>query len=336
MSGLRAPGPMTGHAGKKPRGEAEASTPHGGERTAGLPRTLRACPTWAMGILAVAALMRGVAPAQDFEHILAERVATGLVYADGITWAREGFLVFADAGKRKLYRLDPGGSQPKPTEEDPNGGQGLAYDSQGRLYICEPWTRRVVRMERKGKIEPFAESFEGKKLNGPDDVAVRKDGNVYFTDPAFGSAADTRELDFNGVYHVTPKGEIEAVAKWKTRPNGIALSPDGKTLYVGDGDRHAVVAFSLDGRGAATDPRDLITKISGVPNGMRTDVTGRLYVGAKGLQIYSPEGKLLHTMLSGDVITNCAFGDNDFETLYASAGKAVYKIRLGVKGALQY
>ena len=272
---------------------------------------------------------------QLFENIQAERVATGLLYADGMVWAREGFLVFSDVAKKVIYRLDPGAA-PKPTEEDANGGQGLAYDSQARLYICEPGTRRLVRMDRKAKLETLADAYQGKKLNSPNDVIVRKDGQIYFTDPAFGNAIDSRELDFNGIFRLTPKGELETVTQWKTRPNGIALTADGKTLYAGDADRHAVVAFDLDGRGAASDPRDIIKNIEGVPNGIRTDVTGRLYVCANGLHVYSAEGKLLQTLLGKEIITNCAFGDNDFETLYVSGRKAIYKIRLGVKGALQY
>ncbi|HKD07392.1 MAG TPA: SMP-30/gluconolactonase/LRE family protein [Bryobacteraceae bacterium] len=285
--------------------------------------------------LALAFAACGLLFAQNFDEIQAERAATGLQYADGMAWAREGFLVFADVGKKKIYRLDPG-IAPKPTEEDNNGAQGIAYDSQGRLYICEPFMRRVVRLDRKAKLETVTDAFEGKKFNAPNDVIVRKDGQVYFTDPAFASQIDSRELDFNGVYHVNLKGEIEAVARWKTRPNGIALSPDGKVLYVSDSDRHAVVAFDLDGRGGAANPRDVITKIEGVPNGMRTDVNGRLYIGAKGLDVYSPDGKLLHRLLPNEIVTNCAFGDNDFETLYASGRKIIYRIRLGVKGALQY
>jgi gluconolactonase len=167
--------------------------------------------------LALAFAACGLLFAQKFDEIQAERAATGLQYADGMAWAREGFLVFADVGKKKIYRLDPGVA-PKPTEEDNNGAQGLAYDSQGRLYICEPFTRRVVRLDRKAKLETVADAFEGKKFNSPNDVIVRKDGQVYFTDPAFASQIDARELDFNGVYHVNLKGEIESVARWKTRP----------------------------------------------------------------------------------------------------------------------
>jgi gluconolactonase len=273
--------------------------------------------------------------AQVFEDIQAERVATGLHYADGMVWAREGFLVFADVAKKTIYRLDPG-SAPKPTQEDSNGAQGLTYDTQARLYICEPSMRRVMRMDRKGKMEMLLDAFQGKRLNAPNDVIVRRDGQVYFTDPAFGSTMDARELDFNGVFHVNPKGEVDAVAQWKTRPNGIAMSADGKTLYVGDADRHAVVAFDLDGRGGAGNQRDLIKNIDGVPNGIRTDVTGRLYVGARGLNIFSPDGKLLQKLLGNEIVTNCAFGDNDFETLYVAGRKAIYRLRLGVKGALQY
>jgi gluconolactonase len=273
--------------------------------------------------------------AQVFEDIQAERVATGLIYADGMVWAREGFLVFSDVGKKTIYRLDPG-TAPKPTQEDGNGAQGLSYDTQSRLYVCEPGMRRVMRMDRRGKIETLVDSFQGKKFNAPNDIVVRRDGHVYFTDPAFASAIDARELDFNGVFHVGPKGDVEAVAQWKTRPNGIAMTADGKTLYVGDADRHAVVAFDLDSHGAASNLRDAIKNIEGVPNGIRTDVTGRIYVGARGLGIYAADGKLLQKLLAGEIVTNCAFGDNDFETLYVSGRKAIYKIRLGVKGAVQY
>ena len=280
-------------------------------------------------------LMAWLLSAQDYAAIQAERVATNLQYVDGMVWARDGFLVFADVLKHKIYRLDPG-LAPKPTEENANGAQGLAYDTQGRLYFCELTTRRVSRMDRKGKIETVAESFEGKKLNSPNDIVVRRDGQIYFTDPAFASAIDQRELSFNGVFHVSPKGEIEAIARWQTRPNGIALAGDGKTLFVVDSDRHAVVAFDVDGKGVAGNPRDVIKNIEGVPGGIRADVNGHLYVAEKGLAVYSPAGKLEHKLLDGEIVTNCAFGDNDFETLYVGGRRSVYKIRLGVKGAVQY
>ena len=103
--------------------------------------------------------------------------------------------------------------------------QRKRLDAQGRLYTCEGHARRVTRRDRKGKLEILADQWQGKRLNAPNDLIVRRDGHVYFTDPAFGSAADSRELDFYGIFHITPKGELSLVAKWPTRPNGITLSP---------------------------------------------------------------------------------------------------------------
>ncbi|HXJ40207.1 MAG TPA: SMP-30/gluconolactonase/LRE family protein [Bryobacteraceae bacterium] len=286
----------------------------------------------ALTVLCLTAL---TASAQNFDDIMSERVASGMQYVDGVVWSRDGFLIFSDVLKRIVYRLDPGVA-PKPTDENHNGAQGLAYDAQGRLHICESVNRRVVRMDRKGRQEVIAESFQGKKFNSPNDIVVRKDGNVYFTDPAFGGTADTRELDYNGIYRIPPKGDVELVAKWTTRPNGIAISGDGKSLFVTDSDRRAVVAFELDSKGAAAGPHDVIRNIKGVPGGLRTDVNGHFYVGALGLGVYTREGKLIHTFMPTEVVTNCAFGDPDFETIYACGRKAVYKIRVAVKGAIQY
>ncbi len=133
---------------------------------------------------------------------------------------------------------------------------------------------------------------------------------------------------------MTPKGELDVVAKWQTRPNGIALSADGKTLFVTDSDRHAIVAFDLDAHGAAANQRDVVANIEGVPGGIRTDVNGRFYVGAKGLSIYSPAGKLEQRLLGTEVVTNCAFGDNDFETLYVSGSESDLQDPSGRKGSV--
>lgn len=273
--------------------------------------------------------------AQNFAEIQAEHVVENLKYTDGIVWSRDGFLLFSDSGANRIYRVSPG-EKAKTGRENAGGAEGLAEDAQGRLYVCESRNRCVTRTDRKGAVDVIAANFEGKKLNAPNDIVVRKDGQIYFTDPAFGSDIDRRELDFNGIFHVNPKGEIEAVARWKTRPNGVALSPDGKILYVSDSDRHAVAAFDLDGRGAASGQRDVITNIHGVPGGLRVDATGRIYVAARGLGIYSREGKLVHTLVEDEITTNCAFGDPDFETLYISSRDKIFRLHLGVKGAAQY
>jgi gluconolactonase len=267
----------------------------------------------------------------------AEKIAANFQFADGMAWARAGFLVVADVRRNTLFRYE-GEPRPeiKPWRENTGGASGLAYDLQERLCICESANRRVTRLDQNGKLETLADSYQGKKLNAPNDIVVRRDGHAYFTDPAFGSAVDRRELDFYGIWHIGPKGDMDLLAKWQTRPNGITLSADGRALYVTDSDRHAVVAFDLDRAGGASNQRDLIRNIAGVPGGIRTDVDGRLYVAAKGVAVYSPQGRLERTLLETENITNCTFGSGDLESLFVSARTSAYRVRPGVKGALQY
>lgn len=269
------------------------------------------------------------------ETVEVTRVAGGLRFPSGLAWSRDGYLVVADGEKREIYRVDPD-QRPKPTHQNANAAQGIAYDGQSRLYICEAATRRLTRLDKRGGTETLAEKFEGHKLNSPNSVAVRRDGHAWFTDPAFAGAIDSRELNFNGVFHITPKGELEAVARWETRPNGIALSADGKKLFVSDADRHAVVVFDLDSKGVATNQRDFITQIDGVPAGLSVDVTGRVYVSARGLAIYGPDGKLVRTLLGSQRVIACTFGGADQESLFAATPRDIYRVRIGVKGALQY
>ncbi len=272
---------------------------------------------------------------QISDEVEVTRVAGGMRFPCGLAWSRDGFLVIADGERREIYRLDTD-QRPKPTHQDTNGAQGMAYDAQSRLYLCETAARKVVRLDKRGNFDTVAAGFEGKKLNSPNDVAVRRDGHMWFTDPAFAGAIDRRELSFNGVFHVSPKGEIEAVARWQTRPNGVTVSGDGKRLLVTDADRHAIVTFDLDSKGVATNQRDFITGIDGVPAGLRTDAAGNIYVGAHGLAIYAPNGRLLRTMLNSLRVLNCTFGGPDLESLFVATPRDVYRLRLGVKGALQY
>jgi gluconolactonase len=272
---------------------------------------------------------------RELPNFESEKVVADLQYVDGLAWSRSGFLAIADVRQRKIFRLDSD-PHPKVLRDNDGGASGLAYDLQGRLYICESETRRVTRMDAKGGIETLAADYQGRKFNAPNDIVVRKDGHVYFTDPAFGSANDHRDLDFYGIWHVSPKGELDLAAKWQTRPNGIALSGDGKTLFVCDSDRHAVAAFDLDRAGAAANQRDVIRNVAGVPGGLRTDVDGRFYVAAKGVAIYTPDGKLQRTILASENVANCAFGEGDLESLFIAARGNVFRVKLGVKGALQY
>jgi len=294
---------------------------------------------WIVRVSALLLALAVLGPAQDFTNLEVQRVVKGLHYADGPVWSYEGFLLFSDTVTDQLRKLTPG-SGDAVFAERAGGAMGNAYDTEGRLYTCEFRQRRVTRTLKNGKVEVLAARFEGKRLNSPNDVVVRRDGQVYFTDPAFGAQEDTRELDFYGVFHVTPKGELDVVAKWKTRPNGIALSPNGRTLYVSGSDEHNVRAYDLDGKGVASKERVAIENIPGVPDGLRTDQNGNLYVAAKSVYVYAvPNGgpaKLLGQVPVGETPSNLAFGDPDMETLYITARTGVYRVRLGVKGALPY
>ncbi len=288
-------------------------------------------PKTALAALALAAPVL----AQNFSDIRVEKVEGGFQFTEGPVWSREGYLLFSDVPNNVIRRLAPG-ERSQVARQNSNGGNGNTFDAQGRLYTCESRTRRVVRQDKKGNVEVIAEKWEGKRLNAPNDIVVRKDGHVYFTDPAFGDQAEGRELDFYGVYHITPKGQMELIAKPKGRPNGIALSPNGRILYVNNSDERNVRAYDLDRYGKASNERILISGIDGPPDGMRVDEKGNLYVTANGLAVYSPQGKLLHTIDFAEAPRNCAFGDPDLQTLYVTAMTSVYRVRLDVKGSVQY
>jgi gluconolactonase len=276
-------------------------------------------------------LLAGSAIAQDFTDIRMVKVATGYAFAEGPAWSPMGFLIFGDIPNNKLLQLTPG--EPASVfRENSNGTTGNRFDTQGRLYSCESHSRRVTRTDKKGRVELLAERWQGKRLNAPNDLAVRKEGDVYFTDPAFGNQQDTRELDFFGVYHISRKGELEVIAKPKGRPNGIALAPDGRTLYVSNSDERNVRAYDLDKSGAASNERILISGIAGVPDGICVDEKGDLYVAANQIEVFSAEGKQIGMIAIEETPSNCAFGDPDFGSLYITARTSVYRVRLDVKG----
>lgn len=272
------------------------------------------------------------ASGQNFDNIQIQKLATGYLFTEGPAWSPAGFLVFSDIPNNKILQLMPG-SPAALYRENANGPAGNRFDAQGRLYTCETHARRVTRTDKKGRLEVVADRWQGKRLNAPSGLAIRKDGEVYFTDPAFGNQQDTRELDFFGVYRITRKGELEVIAKPAGRPNGIALSPDGHRLYVGNSDERNVRAYDIDKSGAASNERILISGMDGVPDGICIDERGNLYVAANELNVYSLEGKPLGIVHTPETPSNCSFGDADLSSLYISARTSVYRVRLDVKGA---
>jgi gluconolactonase len=275
---------------------------------------------------------------EEFNELRIERMVGNYRFADGPVWSPERKLLFTDLPANTVYVWVPG-HKVEPLRKDLQGALGLTFDAQERMYVCESKGRRVIRQDKKGKVEVVADKWEGKKLNGPNDIVVRKDGNVYFTDSPFGSTAmKARELDFHGVFHVNPKGELQVVAKWKSgRPNGIAVSPNGRVLYVSNSDERSISAFDLDNKsGVASNERILIRGIAGAPAGIRCDEKGNLYIAGNGLLIYTPEGKLIRQVELSDTPSNLAFGEADLQSLFVTTRRMLFRVRVPYRGSLPY
>jgi gluconolactonase len=264
---------------------------------------------------------------QEGVHYVTEKIAAGFRFTEGPAWSKDGFLIFSDTSKDQLLKWVPG-RQAEIFREHANGPSGNAFDAEGRLYTCEMRARRVTRTDKKGAVEVLAERWEGKRLNAPAGIAVSKGGHVYFTDPAFGYQSDHRELDFYGVYHISPNGRMEVVARPAGRPHGVALSPNGRTLYVGNADEHNIRAYDVGRNGEASNERVLVSNIAGVPGGIAVDEKGNLYVAAKGISIYTPQGRLVQTIQMQDQASSCAVLDDAMNSIFVTARGDVYRMRL--------
>jgi gluconolactonase len=296
-------------------------------------RSLRAASTLTSRLGCVALFLLPLAaqdPPDSEPELQVEKVAHGFSFTEGPVWSRDGYLLFSDIPAGKIIKRSQNGDT-EVYRDASNGAAGNAFDAQGRLYTCETHARRVTRTDKKGRIEVLADKWDGKRLNAPNDIVVSKSGHAYFTDPAFGNQQDSRELDFYGVYHISPKGGLSLIARPAGRPNGITLSPNGRVLYVANSDERNIRAYDVDRDGEVSNERVAVPHINGIPDGIRTDDKGNLYVAAKGIAIYSPEGKLLSTIPVAETPSNCAFGDSDLQTLYITARTSVYRVRLSPK-----
>lgn len=261
-----------------------------------------------------------------------ERLGGNFAYVEGPVWVTKdgGYLLFSDIYNSQIVKM----SQPDRKIIDrqfTNAGNGNSMDAEGRLYTAERDGHRVVRLESNGQLSVVASQFECKRFNSPNDVVVRRDGQVYLSDPAAAVVLEKRELDFNGVFHVAPDGKVSLVAKM-TRPNGVALTPDGKTLYVDDTTDRKVLAFDLDEQGNPSNERVFVSGIEGYPDGMRVAANGNVYIATGPVVVYSPQGKLIRTIHLPEVATNVEFGGPDLSTLFVTAQTSVYRLKVEDRG----
>jgi gluconolactonase len=263
-----------------------------------------------------------------------ERFGGNFGYIEGPVWSKEGFLVFSDMFDSKILKM-PSANQSEIYRDNTNGANGNAMDVQGRLYSCERDGRRVVRMEKDGRVTVIAAEYQGKRLNDPNDVVVRRDGQVYFSDPAPKDSLQHFELGYAGVYHVNPGGQISLIAKMP-RPNGVTLTPDGRTLYVADTSDRKILAYDLDAEGNAANERVFISNIDGGPDGLRVAANGNVYIACRGVAIYTPKGEFIRMIEFPEMPANLSFGDTDLKTIYVTARTSVYRVRIPDRGYLLY
>ena len=279
-----------------------------------------------------------VDPPMTFEEVVdgeLELISEGHDFTEGPIWSPAGYLLFSDIPANTIFRWQEGG--PSEAFITPSGNSnGLDFDAMGRLIAAEHGPRRVSRREIGEDAQTIVDEFEGQQLNSPNDLIIRSDGTIYFTDPPYGIQPQDQELAFQGVFRVDPRGQISLIADDFDRPNGIALSPDETILYVADTAAEHVRSFAVQPGGEVTGGEvfvDLQSDLQGNPDGMAVDVFGDLFVtGGGGVRVVTPAGAVLGTIMVPEQVTNCTFGDPDGMALFLTAQSRVYRIRLKVKG----
>lgn len=279
-----------------------------------------------------------------------EKIATDFQYIEGPVWnAREDFLLFSDIPRNRIFKW----SQKEGITIfcKPSGNSnGLTYDKEGHLIICEHGNRRLSKYREEvfqnrygfssfvsSTYAILADSFFGKRLNSPNDVVTKSDGMIYFTDPPYGIEPEQQELPFQGVFRVDPNNkELTLLVKDFDRPNGLAFSPDENIIYIADSsERSHIRAFDVNPDGTLSNSRifsEIRSEKRGGPDGMKVDVEGNLYTTAPGgIWVFSPEGKKLGVIKTPIGPSNCAWGGADWRSLFITA-KSLFRIQLAIPG----
>jgi sugar lactone lactonase YvrE len=295
----------------------------------------------------------GVAPQQNDTRIVpsgatVEKVASGFAFTEGPVMDAAGNVLFTDIPNNRIMKYNPADGSTSVFRQPSGRANGLEFDREGRLVACEGNSsdggRRVSRTERDGSVVALASTYNGHRLNSPNDLHLDPKGRIYFTDPRYGDRNGV-EQDKEAVYRIDADGKVTRVLEDVQRPNGILVSADGRTLFVADnhsdqGGNRTLVAYDIGAKGELTGKRVLADFAPGRGiDGMALDVEGNIYAtaGARdraGVYVITPQGKRLAFIPVPEDPTNCAFAGPDRKTLYVTAGTSVYRIKLGIAGYL--
>ena len=278
-----------------------------------------------------------------------EVLASGFNWSEGPVW-KDGGIVFSDVPENTVFGwkegdktasvvLKPSGSISDPTGQ---GSNGLAVDAKGSLVLCQHGERRIARLEKDGSFTALADRFEGKRFNSPNDLVIAKSGTIYFTDPPYGlkKGGAAAELDFHGIYAIESAGSVKLIDKSVRFPNGIALSPDEKTLYVAVSDPQDTRVIAYDLAAAKPEARVIFNaqplkspQRKGGCDGLKVDAQGTIWTtGPGGVLILDAKGRHLGTILTGQATANCAWGGEARDTLYITADMFLLRVKTKVKG----
>jgi gluconolactonase len=269
-----------------------------------------------------------------------ETMASGFKFTEGPIWDPSGFLYISDEKGNTIYRVYPDAKKEAVIAiGDPDGN---TFDRRHRLIDCSSVLRAVVEITPTGKYKILANSYDGKKLNTPNDVTVGPDGALYFTDPNMDLVAgEKQELAFQGVYRLDDNGVLTLLTKELAEPNGLAFSPDGKHFYVDDSEKKNIRVYEVTSQGLLVNGRIFGEEPGehgdGVPDGMKVDKNGNLYVtGPKGIWVWNANGQHMGTIILPEQPANLAWGDSDYRTLYITATTSVYRLQTKTEGYIPY
>ncbi|MEO0836773.1 MAG: SMP-30/gluconolactonase/LRE family protein [Cyanobacteria bacterium J06642_3] len=265
-----------------------------------------------------------------------EKVAEGFEFTEGPIWHPDGFLLFSDIPANTIYKWQPQ-QKPEIFRQPSGNANGNTLDKSGRLVTGEHGNRRVSRTEANGEVITLASQYQGKQLNSPNDLVVKSDGSIYFTDPPYGIKPEQEELGFYGVYRLEQDGTLTLLVDDFVRPNGITLSPDETKLYVNDSQEGHIRVFDVQSDGTLANGK-LFAELkppseAGAADGMKIDIKGNVYsTGPGGVWVFSPKGELLGIIETPEPPANIAWGDSDHKTLYITANTGLYRVLLQIEG----